>query len=451
MIPREAVDAKCACPLVTRVLMPKLGNSVESSLIVTWFKAVGDRVAQGELLCAIETDKAVMDVMSPATGVLLERYFEEGDEVPVLVSIAVIGEPGEEVTALESIPLETAPLETPQMLESQPVPASQPSPSRPLEPQTRVFASPRARKQAIERGVMLESIQVGSGPHGRIIERDVLAASTLQTASPLSVETTAAPISSQSAPNQSAPNQATPIQPAPPQPREGVTAIAIKGIRKRISDRMLESLRSTAQLTLHASADARKLLEQHAKFKVLALKNPELPKITLNHLIVWVTARTLKKFADLNATFEGDTLYQHRRVDLGFAVDTERGLLVPVLRDGGRLSLLDVVEEMQRLVTDCQSARVAPEDLQGGTFTVSNLGGFGIEGFTPILNPPQVAILGVGNIGLKPVQASESVEFHQHLALSLTVNHQVVDGAPSARFLQALCHNLAHLDDLILL
>ena len=446
MIPREAVDAKCACPLVTRVLMPKLGNSVESSLIVAWFKAVGDRVAQGELLCAIETDKAVMDVMSPATGVLLERYFEEGDEVPVLVSIAVIGEPGEEVTALESIPLETAPLETPQMLESQPVPASQPSPSRPLEPQTRVFASPRARKQAIERGVMLESIQVGSGPHGRIIERDVLAASTLQTASPLSVETTAAPISSQSAPN-----QATPIQPAPPQPREGVTAIAIKGIRKRISDRMLESLRSTAQLTLHASADARKLLEQHAKFKVVAQKNPELPKITLNHLIVWVTARTLKKFADLNATFEGDTLYQHRRVDLGFAVDTERGLLVPVLRDGGRLSLLDVVEEMQRLVTDCQSARVAPEDLQGGTFTVSNLGGFGIEGFTPILNPPQVAILGVGNIGLKPVQASESVEFHQHLALSLTVNHQVVDGAPSARFLQALCHNLAHLDDLILL
>ena len=116
---------------------------------------------------------------------------------------------------------------------------------------------------------MLESIQVGSGPHGRIIERDVLAASTLQTASPLSVETAAAPISSQSAPN-----QATPIQPAPPQPREGVTAIAIKGIRKRISDRMLESLRSTAQLTLHASADARKLLEQHAKFKVLALKNP---------------------------------------------------------------------------------------------------------------------------------------------------------------------------------
>ena len=431
--------------------MPKLGNSVESSLIVTWFKAVGERVEQGEPLCAIETDKAVMEVESPASGVVLERYFNEGDEVPVLVSIAVIGEPGEEVSALESpmletMPLETMPLETPPMFESQPAAASQPGSSHLLEPQPRVFASPRAKRQAVDRGVMLEAIRVGSGPQGRIIERDVLAVSPLQAASPSSVERSVIPIS-----NQPISSQASSSQLAPPQPRDGVTAIPIKGIRKRISERMLESLRSTAQLTLHASADARKLLEQHAKFKQLALKNTEWPKITLNHLIAWVTARTLKKFADLNATFEGDTLYQHRRVDLGFAVDTPRGLLVPVLRDGGRLSLLELVEEMQRLVADCQSVRVAPEDLQGGTFTVSNLGGFGIEGFTPILNPPQVAILGVGNIGLKPVQASESVEFHQHLALSLTVNHQVVDGAPAARFLQALCHNLAHLDDLILL
>ena len=441
---------------MTSVLMPKLGNSVESSLIVTWLKAVGERVTQGEPLCAIETDKAVMEVESPATGVVLERYFEEGDEVPVLVSIAVIGEPGEQVTALESPLLETAPLEsqrfetmpleTSAMLESQPVTASQSSPSRPLEPPSRVFASPRAKRQATERGVMLEAMLVGSGPHGRIIERDVLAAAAqLHTPSPSSVERNAALISSQPISNQASSSQSALNQPASsqtsssqPAPRDGVTAIPIKGIRKRISERMLESLRSTAQLTLHASADARKLLEQHAKFKLLALKNTELPKITLNHLIVWVTARTLKKFSDLNATLEGDTLYQHRRVDLGFAVDTPRGLLVPVLRDGGRLSLLEVVEEMQRLVADCQSARVAPEDLQGGTFTVSNLGGFGIEGFTPILNPPQVAILGVGNIALKPVQIGETVEFHQHLALSLTVNHQVVDGAPAARFVQAL-------------
>ncbi len=211
---------------------------------------------------------------------------------------------------------------------------------------------------------------------------------------------------------------------------------------------MRGSLQNTAQLTMNAGADARALLEYRKRLKAsdaaLGLQN-----ITLNDLVLFVVARMLPMHAALNATFADGELRQYKAVHLGFAVDTPRGLLVPVVRDAGRLTLKQLADETSRLAKRCQEGRATPDDLSAGTFTVTNLGSFGIESFTPILNTPQVAILGVGNINLKPVEQDGTVSFVPHLGLSLTIDHQVVDGAPAAKFLQAVARSLAQFDLLL--
>jgi pyruvate dehydrogenase E2 component (dihydrolipoamide acetyltransferase) len=400
--------------VTTPVLMPKLGNSVESSIIVTWFKKTGETVQQGQVLCEIETDKATFEVQSPASGTLLETFYPEGEEVPVLTPIAVIGEVGAVYSPLTSQPvfLDVS-LQTFAKAEAQT--------TTPRE--NRGFISPRAKKLALNHSLETTQIQ-GTGPNGRIIERDIQTSLGTRVTAPIS----------------------SPI--ALP---EGVTAIPLKGIRKRIADRMLESLQSTAQLTLNTSADARELQTYRKRLKTQAEKDSSLPNVTLNHLLMLVVARTLDKFPNINALLENDVLHQYQDIHLGFAVDTERGLLVPIIRNANRISLRELTIQAIRLAREAQDAKIAPDDLQGGTFTITNLGGFGIETFTPILNPPQIAILGIGNIQLKPVQLEENVEFIPHLNLSLTINHAVLDGAPASRFLQALCQNIANLSEFMLL
>jgi pyruvate dehydrogenase E2 component (dihydrolipoamide acetyltransferase) len=304
----------------------------------------------------------------------------------------------------------------------------------------------------------------GSGPHGRVIERDVQAA--LAAGQPLTPaaqaaaqatggvapalgtgiggRVTAADLQAKpSAPVTAAPAKAAVAVPAGDQAE--VTAVPVKGIRKLIAERMLASLTTTAQLTLNSSADATALLAYRSKLK----HSPEelgLAKITVNDLLLFVVARTLATNPQVNALYQGGTLYQHHRVHLAFAVDTPRGLMVPVIRDADRLSLKQLSAQAKRLASACGEGKINPDDLTGGTFTVTNLGSLGVESFTPVLNPPQVAILGVGNTQLKPVEAHGEVKFLPHLGLSLTIDHQVVDGAPGARFLQALAKNLAHLE-----
>jgi pyruvate dehydrogenase E2 component (dihydrolipoamide acetyltransferase) len=227
-----------------------------------------------------------------------------------------------------------------------------------------------------------------------------------------------------------------------------VEVVKVTGVRKVIAERMLASLQTTAQLTLHASADARGLQGLRARFKG---SDPAfgLQAVTINDLILLAVARTLPQHRDLNAQFQGDTLSRFAHVQLGLAVDTPAGLMVPVIRNAGQLSLRQISQEAKRLVAACQARRVTPDELRGGTFTVTNLGGLGIESFTPVLNPPEVAILGVGNINLKPVQVGQEVAFVPNIGLSLTINHQVVDGAPAARFLQALARSLTDIDLLL--
>ena len=211
---------------------------------------------------------------------------------------------------------------------------------------------------------------------------------------------------------------------------------------------MLESVQNSAQLTLHASADATALQAFRARLKSsddgLGLRG-----VTINDQLLFAVARTLPAFPELNALFEGDRIVQHVRVHLGMAVDTPRALLAPVIRSADALSLRVLSAEAKRLADACRNGHIMPDELAGGSFTVTNLGGLGIESFTPILNPPQVGILGIGSINLKPVDREGAVEFVPHIGLSLTVNHQVIDGAPAARFLARLSKNISNIELLL--
>jgi pyruvate dehydrogenase E2 component (dihydrolipoamide acetyltransferase) len=416
--------------MATPVLMPKQGNSVESCLIVAWKKQKGDRIEVGDILCEIETDKAVMDLESPAAGILLELLYQEGDDVAVQTSIAIIGEAGEDLASLLKSTPTTEPIiehksdYTPTLKQEDTTFVSIPSSAA-----ASGAISPRAKRLAVEKRVAVAQV-AGSGPSGRIIERDVLAAIVKQSA-----------ISYQPSAHQAralSDNQALP----------DVASTPLKGTRKRIAERMLESLQTTAQLTLNAFADARDLQECRNGFK--ADTKFGFQQVTLNDLLHFAVARTLLEHLELNSLFQHDTVYQHQHVHLGFAVDTPRGLLVPVIRDADSLKLKELSSRAKELAIDSQQGRIKPEDLQGGTFTVSNLGSFGIESFTPILNPPQVAILGVGAISLKAIQVDNSVQHIPHMALSLTINHQIIDGAPAAKFLQALSQNIASIRSLLI-
>jgi pyruvate dehydrogenase E2 component (dihydrolipoamide acetyltransferase) len=307
----------------------------------------------------------------------------------------------------------------------------------------------------------------GSGPGGRVIERDIEAALATQpkltpvakamvaeggfavpaqgsgpsgriTSKDLMKEQTAAPAAPQS-PISNLTFSQSPVLTA------DVEIIPVKGVRKLIAERMLQSLQTTAQLTLNASADARALQALRKRLK----ESPEsmgVRGITINDLVLLAVARTLPAFPGLNALFTGAEIHQYRNVHLGLAVDTPKGLMVPVVRNAEALTLRQLATEAKRLATACQESKITPDELNGGTFTVTNLGAFGIESFTPVLNPPQVAILGVCGIQPKPVEVSGEVQFLPHIGLSLTINHQVVDGAPAARFLQALGQAIAAID-----
>ncbi len=462
--------------MAERVLMPRQGNTVESCVILSWKKNEGDRVAEGEVLCEVETDKATFEVESTAAGTLLARFFEEGDDVPVLTPIAAIGEPGEEVSSLAppasqtpsrvepaSLPAATAigtrPAETPPApagtAAASVAPAGGPASVSP-EPGQRIAVSPRARRLAEKRGLDVSSlVGRGTGPGGRIIERDVASAAAGE---PL----TRAAAGERAATGARAPAvgtgiggrvrvadlrvEATPGAAAGVEDFPGAFEDApVSGVRKIIAERMLASLTTTAQLTLHGSADARAMLRYRS-----LLKNSEVDRglrsITINDLVMFAAVRTIVDFPEMNAHFLDTHIRRFEHVHAGFAVDTDRGLMVPVVRYADALTLRELSRETNRLAQACQSGSINPDELSGATFTITNLGALGIEMFTPVLNPPQVAILGVCSIEQKPVRSEEGVEFRPHLGLSLTIDHRGVDGYPASWFLKALREAIADFD-----
>ena len=411
------------------ILMPQMGVSEESALLAEWKVKEGDVIKLEQPIFSLETGKSSFEELAKYEGTLLKILVPAGEEVAVGAPVAVIGKPG----ATFTVPGAEAPAAAAPAAET--VTAAAPAPAAavaaaPAASGAEVCASPRAKKLAAELGLDI-SQAIPTGPEGRIIERDVktLKANAPAVAAAPAVETAAA----------AAPAPAAPAA-APAAPAE-YTEEKISRIRKVIADNMHKSLAEMAQLTLNRTFDATAILEMRKQMK----NAPELglDKVTINDLILFAVAKTLVEFPDINANFIGDKMRRFTHAQLGVAIDTPKGLLVPVLRDADTMSLKAISAQVKEYANACKEGSLGADKLSGGSFTVTNLGNLGIESFTPIINPPQTCILGVCGTTLRPREKADgSVEFYQAMGLSLTFDHRVVDGAPAARFLKALADKL---------
>ena len=403
------------------VLMPKQGITVESCILTKWHVKVGDTVKKGDVLFSYETDKSAFDQESEFEGKVLALFAEEGDEVPVLINVCAIGNDGEDFSSLapngvsapeaKEVPAEEVKAET-KVEETAPATEA----SAPATEDGRIFASPRAKNLANKLGVDLATA-TPTGPNGRIVEADVRKAS---------------------------------VNPAPA--RAVATAKAytmddfkaykdekMPNIRKVIAKGMMNSLSSMAQLTMNISFDCTNINELR-KFLKANQEKLGLPNITINHIIIYALSRVLKNHKDLNAhLLNGDTMRYFDHVNMGIATDTPRGLLVPTLFGADTMTLSEIAVNSKKLSNDAIAGGINPELLSGGTFTVSNVGTMGIESFTPVINPPQTAILGVCALETKvKLGKNDEIIPYSAMTLSLTFDHRATDGAPAGRFLKEL-------------
>jgi len=465
--------------MAIKVLVPPLGQTVDTVTLVTWYKNEGETVAQGEPLFVIETDKATLDVEAPASGVLRQMTAQPGDVVKVLSAIALIAAPDEAVDSPQP-PSPPRPCPEPRRRAvTQDTPFPLPDQEReerrgevgqvsiPADRGQRIFISPRARRLVEEHNIPLTALQA-TGPEGASVERDVRAyldaqttPSTLLRTGPSTLLRTGrtgpsiTPVARRMAEETgldwrsltgSGPRgritrddvaraleaAAKVAEAAPPttEINEVVEAIPLRSVRAVIAERMARSVTTTAHVTLTAEADATALVKLRRQLIQDGVH------ASYNDLFLYVLGRVLREHPQLNASLERDTVKLWRRIHIGLAVDTERGLLVPVVRDVDQKGLLQLAEETQFLVERAQTGQCTPDELSGGTFTLTNLGMFGIDAFTPLINLPECAILGVGRIKRQPAMVGEKVVGRQMVWLSLTFDHRLVDGGPAARFLQ---------------
>ena len=407
--PAEAAPAaaEAAAPAATgsveAVIMPKAGITVESCLIGEWLKNVGDQIKIGDILFTYETDKASFECESTAEGELLEILYQAGDEVPCLAPVCNIGVKGAAAPA------------------AAPVAAAA----------SGAAVSPRAKKLAATAGVDA-TLATGTGPNGRIIERDVrelMANAPAVAAAPAAV--VEAPVAAPAA---------APAAPAVEAEAE-YKDVKFSGIRRAISKSMMTSMHGMAQLTHNTSFDATCIMNYR---KALKAAGGEYAGITLGDIVLYAVSRTLLNYPDLNANMLDDNnirLFNH--VNLGVAVDTPRGLMVPTIRHADEMSLLEISKAVKELAAECRSGSISPDKLSGGSFTVSNLGNMGVESFTPVINPPQTGILGVcGTIDRVRKGKDGGIELYPAMGLSLTYDHRAVDGTPAAKFQKELGFNL---------
>ncbi|MCL2735567.1 MAG: 2-oxo acid dehydrogenase subunit E2 [Propionibacteriaceae bacterium] len=524
------------------VVMPQLGNTVESCLVTAWRVAVGEHVSPTTVVADIETDKSAMEVPAGAEGTVLALLAQAGDEVRVKAPFLIIGQEGESIEGLAvpgvdrpdvasqdhheaPVAHEAVDHDEPQDVGSQDTEdaiARHQAPASPGGP-----VSPRARREAEEAGVDVTQIR-GTGPHGRILVSDVRAAiharpahvieepeahAALNDAAQNDASTQAPPrtrgaeaeqTTAQGVPTgiggrltradihaatttagaASAPPapEAAPVVPVAaltpvtvpsptpvtvpatvaaasvPAATAGVTVsddtdfpgpftqTPLVGIRKLVAERMLASMANHAQLTFVASAEATALLGLRARLKA-SHESLGMNQVTVGDLVAFAAAKVVASFPSLNATVQDMTLRTYQAVHLGVAVDTDRGLLVPTIRNAGTMGLRDFSAESKALIALARAGHINPDLMAGATFTVTNLGAYGIESFTPILNSPQTAILGVNAIIPRPAVAPDgSVTVEQRISFSLTVDHAVVDGAEAARFLRALTTYISNID-----
>ncbi len=401
--------------MATPVIMPKQGQSVETCIITKWYKQKGDQVKTGDILFSYETDKAAFDLESPAEGIILEVFHSDGDEVPVLEKVALIGKQGEYAEAFS--PGAQAPSEA--LTETEPeIVKATPSADKSYmhlvhqQDHTRVRISPRARRFAAENKLTLSGI-TGTGPNGRIIFSDIekaLAAGNIKDTDHVTGAT-------------------------------DYTEQPLTTVRKLISRAMHNSLQNSAQLTHHLSADARRILEYRKKIKEDIARGGKRPDITLNDMICWCVIKALGRFPEANSHFLDDRIRTFKHVHLGLAVDTSRGLIVPSVKNADLMNLETLSEKLKSAAEACKSGNIDPELLKStaASFTVSNLGNYGVEMFTPVINLPQVAILGVCTIVNRPYDIGNGIiGFVPFIGLSLTYDHRAIDGGPATLFLREI-------------
>ena len=398
----------------TQITMPQQGLTEESSVIAEWYVKEGDSVSIGTPLFAIETGKATFDVESEAAGTVLAIFAAEGDDVPIKTTVCVIGEPGESFERPAGAPAAApaAPAAT-----SEVKPTAVPSTSTATVPaEDGLFASPRA-KAAAARGGLNWQDALPTGPEGRVIERDIAALAAGH-------------------------GRHTVTEPADAPAEEEFEIVKNSGIRKVIAQNMHDSLASMAQLSMTAYFDATELFAFRAKIKAMGEKLGY-PNISINDMILFAVSRTVLDHPLFNAHFSDKETKLFRRVHLGVATNTERGLMVPTLRNADRKSLTQISREAKALSAACRENTITPAELSGGTITVTNLGNHAISSFTPVINPPQTAIIGVCSPEWKVRPGKDGQpELYQVMGISLTFDHRAVDGAPAAEFLDDFCRRL---------
>jgi pyruvate dehydrogenase E2 component (dihydrolipoamide acetyltransferase) len=408
----------------TTIEMPKLSDTMTEGTLLRWVKKVGDAVAVGDVLAEVETDKATMEMEAFDEGTLSEVYVDEGQTVQVGQKLALLVGDGE---AKPSAPTSKQPAAqktsdpekkaaqtkqtdaTPAAQSQKPAPA--PPAEKPSEPGTRLKASPLARKVAADLSVELEKLP-GSGPGGRIVRDDVLSAHENRS--------TVAPT----------------VAPAPASLQD--TQVSLSGMRRTIAARLLEAKTTIPHFYLQSEVNAEPLVQLRQQLNA-ANETADLPKFTVNDFILKATAVAASRVPKANASFSGDTIVQYGSVHLACAVAIDDGLVTPVIRDAQSKTLSQISAEIKDLATKARSKKLKPEQYQGGTLTVSNLGSYGVDQFFAIINPPQALIVSVGAILKKPViNAAGAIVPGQRIVLALSCDHRVVDGAIGASFLAEL-------------
>jgi pyruvate dehydrogenase E2 component (dihydrolipoamide acetyltransferase) len=389
--------------MAVEVTMPKFGLTMHEGTIQRFFKAVGEPVRAGEPLYEVETEKVLYEVESPASGVFAAALFDEGATVECGLTVAIIAEAGEDPNAIRARysngakPTPSAPVERVSG------PAAAPQQMDRAAPGGRSPVSPVARKLAAELGVDLESV-TGTGPGGRVTREDVE-----RTAKAPQLSRAKATVAPEAAPR----------------------TIPVRGMRKTIAERMHQSLRDSAQLTVTSEADVTPATELRERL------TREFD-FTYTDLLIQAVARALMRHPRMNSRLAGNEIIEQAKANLGLAVALEEGLIVPVIRDAARLSLREIAALSKELGEKARAGKLKLEDVSAGTFTISNLGTYGVDAFTPILNPGETGILGVGRIVEKPAIYRGEMTRRAMLTLSLTFDHRVIDGAPAALFLRTV-------------
>lgn len=404
--------------MATEIRMPEVLAGVTEAIIAAWSVAVGDTVAEGAPLAEIETDKALVDYTAEVGGTVLALLVGSGETVPVGARIAVIGEPGEQVEEMAPEPDAAVDADqSPAAASSHAAPAE--APMEPVEgprtpAQTRQFASPLVRRLAKERGIDLNDV-VGSGPHGRIVRLDLDA---LQ-----------------------APVTATPATPPATQPatQPAFDEVPLTRMRRTIADRLTEAKQSVPHFYLAADVRVDRLWRLRDD-----VNSSSGVKVSFNDLVIMAVAAALRTVPQANAVWGGDVIRQHRDVDVAMAVSVDGGLVTPVLRGVDRMTLREVVRQSRDLADRARSGRLRQHELEGGSFSISNLGMYGVEEFSAIINPPHSGILAVGAIREAPVAQEGEVVVGKLMRVTLSADHRVLDGAAAAQWLAAF---VAHIEN----